>query len=91
MFNDFKKGYEDLKGTGSELRDNRDYDKLVEKVGESGAQRAILNKLQERGLTVEKWKNYREVRSVLHQHPLRVREEIKEIDDLTNGVLDDED
>lgn len=88
MFENMKKGYEDLKGTGSELRDNSDYDKLVEKVGEDGAQRAIQSKLHERGLTLEKWKNYREVRSVLHKRPLKVREEIKEIDDLTSGILD---
>jgi len=33
--------YKDLKGTGSELRDNRDYDRLTEMVGGEGAKRAI--------------------------------------------------
>lgn len=88
MLDKFQKGYEDLKGTGSELRDNRDYDKLVDMVGEAGAQRAIQRKLQERNLTAEEWGAYRKVRSVLHQNPLKVREEVKEVSDLADGVVD---
>jgi hypothetical protein len=88
MLVNFKKGYENLKGTGSELRDNHDYDKLVDLVGEAGAQRAIQHKLQDRSLTFEEWQTYRKVRSVLHRNPLRVREEIKMVSDLADGVVD---
>lgn len=88
MLDNLKRGYEDLKGTGSELRDNRDYDKLVDMVGDAGAQLAIQRKLQDRGLTVEEWGAYRKVRSVLHQNPLKVREEVKEVSDLADGVVD---
>jgi hypothetical protein len=89
MFENFKKGYDDLKGTGSELRDNHDYDRLVSMVGEAGAKRAIQQKLQERKLTEEEWINYRKVRSVLHKNPLKVRQEVKEVSDLADGVVDD--
>jgi hypothetical protein len=88
MLDKIKKDINDLKGTASELRDNSDYDKLVNKIGETGAQRAIQNKLQDRGLTIEKWITYREVKAALHKNPLQVREEIKEIDNLASGVLD---
>jgi hypothetical protein len=91
MIDDIKKGYKDLKGTGSELRDNRDYDKLVELVGEAGAKRAIRFKLQERNLTEGEWGIYRKVRTVLHNNPLQVREEVKEVSDLAEGVVDDKD
>lgn len=87
MLDTLKKGYEDLKGTGSELRDNRAYDQLVDMVGEAGAQRAIQRKLQDRNLTVEEWGTYRKVRSVLHQNPLKVGEEVKEVSDLADGVV----
>ncbi|EJL6485509.1 hypothetical protein ACPFT9_003536 [Vibrio cholerae] len=87
MLDTLKKGYEDLKGTASELRDNHAYDKLVSMVGEAGAQRAILHKLLDRNLTVEEWENYRKVRSVLHQNPLKVGEEVKKVSDLADGVV----
>ncbi|MCM2678182.1 hypothetical protein [Echinimonas agarilytica] len=83
------KGFKDLKGTGSELRDNRDYDRLVDMVGEDGARRAIRHKLQERNLTEHEWGVYRKVRSILHSHPLQVREEVKEVNNLTEGLTDD--
>ncbi len=85
----FSKGYKDLKGTGSELRDNRDYDKLVEIVGESGAKRAIRHKLHERNIAEDDWDSYRNVRSKLHANPLKVREELKEVNDLADSVIDD--
>ncbi|MBM7074606.1 hypothetical protein JQC92_21750 [Shewanella sp. 202IG2-18] len=84
------KGYKDLKGTGSELRDNRDYDRLVEMVGEDGAKRAIRHKLYERNLTEHEWMTYRKVRSNLHCNPLKIREEIKEVNDMVEGLIDDE-
>ena len=89
MQDKIKKGYEDLKGTGSELRDNRAFDQLLEIVGESGAQRAIQHKLNERNLTVNQWNTYREVRSVLHKKPLKVGEEVKQVNDLADGVVDE--
>lgn len=87
MFDKMQQGYEELKGTASELRDNRDYDRLVDMVGESGAKQAISQKLQDRGLTEQQWEDYRTVRTVLHQDPLKVREEVKEVSSLTEGVL----
>jgi hypothetical protein len=81
--------YQDLKGTASELKDNRDFDKLVKKVGEYGAVQAIQSKLNERGIPIDKWRSYREVRSKLHENPLKVREDLKDIDDLTNGIVGD--
>ena len=90
MSNYLNKGYKDLKGTGSELRDNRDYDRLVEIVGEDGAKRAIRHKLHERNLTEHEWGNYRKVRSTLHNNPLKVREEVKEVNALTEGIMDDD-
>lgn len=80
--------FSDIKGTALELRDNRAYDELVVKVGEAGAQRAIQYKLQERNLTVDEWGTYRKVRSVLHRDPLKVGEEVKEINDLADSVVD---
>ncbi|MFL7053247.1 hypothetical protein BCS65_19345 [Vibrio cyclitrophicus] len=80
--------FKDVKGTASELKDNSDYDKLVELVGESGARRSIQHKLNERGITEQDWTSYREVRSKLHANPLAVKEELKEISDLTDGILD---
>lgn len=80
--------FKDVKGTASELKDNRDYDKLVALVGESGARRAIQHKLNERGITEKDWTSYREVRSKLHVNPLKVREEIEEVSNLTAGILD---
>lgn len=82
--------YGDLKGTGSELRDNRDYDRLAEIVGEAGAKRAILHKLHERNLTLQDWTTYRKVRSTLHGNPLKVREEVGEVNKLTEGLVDDD-
>lgn len=89
MIQDIKKGVKDLRGTASELRDNRNYDKLVEMVGEPGAQRAIRHKLQERNLTEEQWIAYRETRSVLHATPLRMQEEVEEVEALRSGALSD--
>lgn len=80
--------FKDIKGTASELRDNRDYDKLVELVGESGARRAIQHKLNERGITEQDWSSYREVRSKLHVNPLTVKEELKAANDLVDGILE---
>jgi hypothetical protein len=82
--------YKDLKGTGSELRDNRDYDRLTEMVGGEGAKRAIRHKLHERNLTEHEWVSYRKVRSTLHNNPLRVREEVEEVNALTNGLVNDD-
>ncbi|MFV7670101.1 hypothetical protein [Shewanella algae] len=89
MIDSIKKGIKDLKGTASELKDNRSYDKLVELVGEAGAQRAITHKLQEREITLEQWSTYRTVRTVIHKNPLNIAENVKEVDELTNGILDD--
>ena len=80
--------YKDLKGTGSELRDNRDYDRLSQMVGEEGAKQAIRQKLHERNLTELEWVSYRKVRSTLHNNPLRVREEIKEVNALANSLVE---
>lgn len=91
MMGNIRKGFDDLKGTGSELRDNRAYDTLVDKVGDAGAQRLIQSKLQERGLTLEEWGTYRKVRTVLHRSPLKVNEEVKEVNDLANKAIDDSD
>ena len=88
MINKVKKGYEYVKGTASELRDNSDYDRLVEMVGESGANQAIQEKLQNRGLTLEKWIHYREVRTIIHKSPLKVLETSREVDELSSAVLD---
>lgn len=88
MIENIKKGFDELKGTGSELRDNRAYDQLVELVGEDGAKRAIQRKLQDRHLTLDEWGTYRKVRTVLHQNPLKVGEEVKEVNNLANGILD---
>lgn len=78
----------DLKGTASELFENRAYDQLVEKVGEDGALRAILSKLNERNISVPEWQNYRKVREVMHRTPLGINETLKEVDDLSNGCLE---
>jgi hypothetical protein len=88
MLENFGKGLKDLKGTASELFENSAYDKLVERVGESGAERAIMHALQERNLTLEKWAHYREVRSVMHSNPLGIKEIAAEIDQLSNASLD---
>lgn len=82
-----KKLYSDVKGTASELRDNRDYDVLVSKVGEDDAKRLIQSKLQERGVTIEGWEIYRETRSVLHQNPLKIREEVRLADELASSIF----
>lgn len=78
----------DLKGTASELSENRSYDKLVEMVGEDGALRAILSKLNERNISVSEWQNYRKVREVMHRNPLGIREKLKEVDGLSSSCLD---
>jgi hypothetical protein len=87
MIETLKKGYEDLKGTGSELRDNRAYDQLVDMVGEAGAQRAIRGKLQDRGLTIEEFEKYRKVRAVLHKNPLKIGEDVKAVSELADCAV----
>lgn len=77
----------DIKGTASELKENRAYDLLVERVGESGAAHSIQTKLQERGLTVKQWENYRQVRKVMHSNPLGVNEILSDVDLLTDTIL----
>lgn len=59
-------------------------------VGEEGAKRAIRHKLHERNLTEHEWVSYRKVRSTLHNNPLRVREEVEEVNALTNGLVNDD-
>lgn len=78
----------EIKGTASELKENRAYNKLVERVGEAGAMKAIESKLHERGLTREEWRNYRKVRTVMHSNPLGINEINKEINSLTDAVLE---
>ncbi|MBB3271389.1 hypothetical protein FHW75_002544 [Pseudomonas sp. OG7] len=51
MLKSIEKGYKDIKGTASELRDNRAFDQLVEIVGPQGALQAITPKLAEREIT----------------------------------------
>lgn len=87
MVKNFGKGLRDLKGTGSELFENASYDTLVELVGESGAERAIMHALQERNLTLEKWANYRQVRSVMHSKPLGIRKIVAEIKQLSDDSI----
>jgi len=77
----------DIKGTASELKENRAYDMLVERVGEAGATHSIQTKLQERGLTIKQWNNYRQVRRVMHSNPLGVSETLSDVDSLTNTIL----
>lgn len=88
MISSIKKRFDDLKGTGSELRDNRAYDSLVNLVGEAGALQAIKGKLEQRELTTQEWQVYRKVRSILHKEPLKVGEELSEVNALTNAIID---
>lgn len=78
----------EIKGTASELKENRAYNKLVERVGEAGAIHAIETKLHERGLTAAEWRNYRKVRTVMHANPLGINIINKEVDSLTDSVLE---
>ena len=78
----------EIKGTASELKENRAYNRLVERVGEAGAIQAIESELHKRGLTKEEWRNYRKVRTVMHSNPLGINEINKEINSLTNTVLE---
>lgn len=79
--------FKEVKGTASELFDNRQYDVLVEMVGEEGAEKAITHKLAERGLTVDEWQKYRKVRSVIHTNPLKIKEEVKQVDEIANTAI----
>lgn len=77
----------EIKGTASELKENRAYNKLVERVGEAGAIYAIKSKLDERKLTEKEWGSYRKVRAVLHSNPLGINEIKNEVNSLTDTVL----
>jgi hypothetical protein len=88
MSNFLSKGLNDLKGTASELFENRNYDELVDKVGEAGALRAIRQNLEQRGLSEEQWRTYRKVRTVMHQKPLGVKKLLCEIEELTNKCIE---
>ncbi|GLO49609.1 hypothetical protein PPUN110474_10090 [Pseudomonas putida] len=85
MFKSLEKGYKDIKGTASELCDNRAYDQLVEITGPEGGRQAIIPKLAERDLTPEQWDEYRNVRRILHQSTLCVNETLDEVRGLVSA------
>lgn len=88
MLKKIQKGIRDVKGTASELGENRAYDDLVDLVGESGAQHAIQRKLQDRGLTLDEWGTYRKVRTVMHTNPLGISDSLEEAHKLAEGCLE---
>ncbi len=83
-----KKTIASTKGTAAELWDNANYDQLVDKVGEAGAKKAIQRKLEERDISENDWKSYRNVRSKLHANPLRVSEELEAVSELVDAIID---
>ena len=67
-----------LLGTAREALENKRYTNLVKKYGEPVAEKLIERQLQERGLSLDEFRNYRKVKRVIQNDGLNVKAAQKE-------------
>lgn len=86
MQDKIKETYKELKGTASELSDNRAYTEFEDKYGSDAAIKAFSHALIERNISIQDWRTYRKVKHKIQVNPLNGKAILKEVNESAEKI-----